>query len=133
MNDIKIYACSNEETNHLDAPSLVMPRDLFLQAMLLKCLGFVCLHIVDGRAGKLKFKHKEIRSFKVVQDLGSGDYFCDNIEFYLEDTLEKITFHIPPSKSSNSLIATNEKEHTFYVLDDKGEFTEDFKIAVGVK
>lgn len=62
----------------------VLPRDLFNEAKLLKCLGRIVLLIHDGIAPEsLQFDHdtSETDGFDIWQDQSSGDLFCNNLEF----------------------------------------------------
>lgn len=65
----------------------VIPRDLFNDAKLLKCLGFLSLYIHNG-VDQRRFTtppHFEIehdgQPFNIVQDPTSGDLHCSNVKF----------------------------------------------------
>jgi hypothetical protein len=58
----------------------VIPRDLFNEAKLLKCLGQLALLVHEGRAGKITLKHHAPGSgFLIDQDDSSGGLFCMNL------------------------------------------------------
>ena len=61
----------------------VLPRDLFNEAKLLKCLGQLCLLIHEGKCS-LKVFHdtKYWEGFTVLQDPGDGDIFVANLVIY---------------------------------------------------
>lgn len=59
----------------------VIPRDLFNEANLLKCLGKIVLDIEDGKLPWLSYWHDN-EAFNVVQDENSGAIYCSNIQFF---------------------------------------------------
>lgn len=62
----------------------VVPRDLFNESKLLKCLGQLVLLIHDGMAPpKLSYEHvnHEGIGFVICQDYDSGDIWCANVRF----------------------------------------------------
>ena len=63
----------------------VLPRDLFNEAKLLKCLGQLCLLIHEGKCS-LKVVHdtKYWEGFNVQQDPGDGDISVINLRFYTQ-------------------------------------------------
>lgn len=69
--------------------SRVLPRDLFNEAKLLKCLGKLCLHIHDGNKALtgLKFEHETIddEGFIICQDDNDASLFILNIVFTFND------------------------------------------------
>ena len=66
----------------------VIPRDLFNESKLLKCLGQLALIIHDGVAIRwpLAIIHDEQEAgFSIEQDPSSGDLFCANLHLEFED------------------------------------------------
>lgn len=71
----------------------IVPRDLFNESKLLKCLGQLALLIHDGvdkngRAtpGSLEVHHDETDEFRIGQRQCSGDFYCDTVGFVVRDT-----------------------------------------------
>jgi hypothetical protein len=63
----------------------VIPRDLFNEAKLLKCLGQLSLLIHDGKAGALVMDHdKPERGFVIDQDPSCGAIYCTNLRVSLK-------------------------------------------------
>jgi hypothetical protein len=63
----------------------VLPRDLFNEAKLLKCLGQLCLLIEDNRLRRLKADHiEEDSGFRILQEESDGSIYCDNLQFISE-------------------------------------------------
>jgi hypothetical protein len=76
----------------------VLPRDLFNEAKLLKCLGRLSLMVHEGLAGPLKVQHKHSnRSFRVGQDQSDGSIRCTNVLFYVrrEGNFAFVTLYSP--------------------------------------
>lgn len=69
----------------------VIPRDLFNEAKLLKCLGQVALIIHDGVGvpSGLHLEHDttECDGFNVEQDPNDGSLYCGNLSLYFEERL----------------------------------------------
>lgn len=67
----------------------VIPRDLFNESKLLKCLGQLALHAHDGTTGRGLLKHRidfqlraAVMGFIVMQDPADGGLYVDNLEFF---------------------------------------------------
>lgn len=59
----------------------VIPRDLFNEAKLLKCLGQLALYIHDYRPSGLQLIHfAEDEGFRIEQDPNDGALYCANME-----------------------------------------------------
>ena len=100
----------------------VLPRDLFNEAKLLKCLGFLTLHIHDCKISGINFDF-EGDAFEV--ELNDNGLTVSNLRFYLSDGTE-INFFTPyNSKSNFPLEAEINYEYTS-VFTDSGEYTNEF-------
>ena len=74
----------------------VIPRDLFNESMLLKCLGSLSLAILDGAEGtsRLSFKHNdEKRGFIIGMDHSDGSIRCGNLILNFMDKFPIDLFH----------------------------------------
>lgn len=58
----------------------VLPRDLFNEANLLKCLGRLWL-LVDGHGPAAQFDVEDVESFDIRQDPNDGSIFVANLPF----------------------------------------------------
>jgi hypothetical protein len=108
----------------------VLPRDLFNEAKLLKCLGRLTLliHDADG-ATPLRFEHVDEESgFIIEQDESSGDLFCRNLGFFVGD-YELSLFSKYNSKEAYPLYFM-EVDDSGFIFDDDGEFSIEFKALV---
>lgn len=108
----------------------VIPRDLFNEAKLLKCLGQLALLIHDGKAGNLKVKHRRPdKGFVVHQDPSSGGLYCYNLRF----TLNKVEVEVATNYNSKAPYPLGYCFNDEYgeVFNDDGSFTDEFKALVG--
>lgn len=107
----------------------VVPRDLFNEAKLLKCLGFVCLLMEESSHFKFELKQSE-NGFKIRQDASSGDIRVANLHFWYLGTPIYFSSSLN-SKGDLPLIASaGEEDVGVSVLVrtdvDKVEFSEEF-------
>jgi len=58
----------------------VLPRDLFNEANLLKCLGQLWL-LVDGKAPAAQFDVEAVDAFRIMQNPADGSIFVLNLPF----------------------------------------------------
>jgi hypothetical protein len=67
----------------------VIPRDLFNESKLLKCLGRLALLIHDGKdGGRLRLAHRRPdRGFLIDQDESDGGLYCRNLQLRLRGGL----------------------------------------------
>jgi len=104
----------------------VLPRDLFNESKLLKCLGKISLLILDRFIG-LRFEHHDAnQGFHVCQN-EDGDLYCDNLRFYLPGHRQVYFYSLYNCKSPWPLICIDDDEGVIEVFDDNGELSNDFK------
>lgn len=126
----------------------VIPRDLFNEAKLLKCLGKVCVAIHDGMCGSLTFAQTtdEYKGFHIYQNEEDGSLFCDNLVFYyqkqgygrIDSYEERIYFFSPYNNKSDwpLLFSVGDRGEEFSVFvneEDDASFTKEFKETVGIE
>lgn len=101
----------------------VIPRDLFNEAKLLKCIGQLTLFIHDGKGMGINFNHDD-EAFEIGLN-DEGSLSIRNIDFWIEDyrLIFKTTYN---SKRNYPLICETE-DNEIDVFDDNGQFTEEFK------
>lgn len=117
----------------------IIPRDLFNEAKLLKCLGRIALLHHDGMTGRLQidFPSPE-EGFHIAQDESSGALFCDSLFFSLsskgrQDT--EIYFSLPYNNRDNwPLHFYVDVEDNIIgeqrVFDEEGNLTDEFKEVI---
>jgi len=64
----------------------VIPRDLFNESKLLKCLGQISLLIHDGKMKGATLEHddSEFAGFQIEQNQDSGALYCSNLTLYVK-------------------------------------------------
>ena len=119
----------------------VIPRDLFNEAKLLKCLGHVCLLASSSGQGYLETellgpKDGYNEGFRVEQDENTGDIFVENFFLlarvpFCEEVAE-INFYHPLYDMSNfplmfECVVLDEENRRGKVFTEKGVVHEDFR------
>jgi len=106
-----------------------IPRDLFNEAKLLKCLGQLSLLLHDevGIRWPLELVHTHPEyGFVIGQHPGDGSLFCDNLTLKLGKQIITLTT-VPNSKSPYPLLYAADTWGEGYVFADSGQLGEDFK------
>lgn len=109
----------------------VIPRDLFNESKLLKCLGKLALSIHEGCIPDLTLEHctEESEGFVIDQNPSDGTLFCANLEL----TYKGNVIHVATKyncKDNYPLIFEMEINGDYfdgYVFDDNGKFTKEFQ------
>lgn len=109
----------------------VLPRDLFNDANLLKCIGQITLLIHDRRL-ELEVNHRHPnKDFQIRQSEDDGSTQVTNITFALRSGWA-VQFYRPMNARSSwplyALVADSQEE--IEVFDDHGNLTEEFLKAV---
>ncbi len=109
----------------------VLPRDLFNEAMLLKCLGKISLLIHNKEIQGLKCVHTQPeKGFIIKQDSGSGDIYVSNL-FFTDESGNEVLFSHPLNARGSWPLVMTYKHETYYVFDETfkvGEFILDENI-----
>lgn len=107
----------------------VIPRDLFNESKLLKCLGRLALLHHEGRdEGKLQIRHTNpSHGFIIMQDPSDGSIFCKNIHVIAN----KKKIHLASSLNCKSTypLTFQIDDEISDVFDDEGQFSADFRRA----
>lgn len=102
----------------------VIPRDLFNEAKLLKCMGQLVLLIIDNMGPDgLTFKH-DGEPFKIVL-FEDGHLNIWNLHFDLKGIM--VIFKTNYNSKSNYPLLCQHDSCDYLVFEDNGEFTEEFK------
>lgn len=113
----------------------VIPRDLFNEAKLLKCLGKLALYIHDAEEGCAKvlelYQEEEGQAFKIKQCPHTGDLFCSNLHL-----LSEIHRTVPLTSKYNSKddpwpLWFHTDEESEKVFTEIGAFSPEFMKAMG--
>ncbi len=102
----------------------VIPRDLFNEGKLLKCMGRLILLILDGRT-PVKMGYDEIDEPFEIELLDEGSLTISNLDVSIKKkkVIFKTTYN---SKEPYPLFCGQDETESIEVLTDEGEFTEEF-------
>lgn len=104
-----------------------IPRDLFNEAKLLKCMGQLALLIHDGLQWPLALRHNtaDCPGFDVSQDPSDGGLFVNNLVLTLGDS--RVTVRTSyNSKAPYPLVFDDEDGGEGSVFDDAGNLDDGF-------
>lgn len=109
----------------------VVPRDLFNEGNLLKCLGKLTLYIQDGCLPRLQLAESALASgFKIEQNEATGGIFCRNyllVGHLYNDRLP--VFHERPLNSRDPWpLFLYIEDQGFQVFNDDGTLTEEMEV-----
>jgi hypothetical protein len=100
----------------------VIPRDLFNEAKLLKCIGKMSVLIHDERIPNLNITHEnESKGFIIAQD-HDGSIYVDNV-FFFDNNGTPVYFHTPLNSKENWPLIMLYKEEEYFPFNDNGEYT----------
>ena len=101
----------------------VIPRDLFNEAKLLKCIGRLCLLIHDNNVPVEMKAHNDGEPFN-IEMLSEGSLTISNVDISIKGNtyVFKTTYN---SKSNYPLYVVNEYDE-YPVFDDNGQFDPEF-------
>jgi hypothetical protein len=102
----------------------VLPRDLFNEAKLLKCVGRLCLLIHDDKAPDgVKFEHNS-DAFEIGMTT-DGDLTISNIKFFIND--KEIMFVTRYNNKANYPFFVQDEEYLDHrVFDEQGNLDNEF-------
>jgi len=104
----------------------VIPRDLFNEAKLLKCIGRLCLLIHDGFDNGISFEH-DGEPFQIGL-MDDGFLAVNNIEFSIGD--EYLIIKSQYNAKTNYPLYLEHDYCDYLVFDEQGEYTQEFKEAL---
>lgn len=104
----------------------VVPRDLFNEANLLKCIGQLVLVVEDGKAPWLSYHH-DGEAFTIKQNPSNGAISVTNVQFFARN--KTLTFERPLNSRDAWPLMLETENDSYYVFDKNGnlhisEFTE---------
>lgn len=110
----------------------VIPRDLFNESKLLKCLGQLALFAHDGIDGNRRAFPKSLSlshdgdAFDIQQDPSDGGLQCENLVLRTSDGERLRVYSIYNSKSPYPLCCEHDELGEVPVLDDSGNLDAEF-------
>jgi hypothetical protein len=106
----------------------VIPRDLFNEANLLKCLGALWIAL-DSLGDHTAVIHEPDGPFDVQQDAGSGAIMVANLPFTVDRRLYYLTRPLN-SRQPWPLYAESDEGDCVSVFDDDGALSDDFRALI---
>ncbi len=106
----------------------VIPRDLFNESKLLKCLGQLAVMIHDGRLLGVTveiIEEYEYPGFRINQNQSSGRLFCDSLRFETSKG-QGLYFSLPYNSRDPYPLILDGPDDDVYVFDDAGNLTQVF-------
>jgi hypothetical protein len=99
----------------------VIPRDIFNEAKLLKCIGKICLLIHDNKINGLNIVHEDqSKGFEITQDPNSGDISVENIYFF-DNAGTPVYFYTKLNSKDNYPMFMEYKDAEYYPISEDGK------------
>ncbi len=111
----------------------VIPRDLFNESKLLKCMGQVALLNHEGKdGGRLVLQHKNPKKgFEIVQDGSDGSIYVRNLTVHLRDG-RRVWMGTTLNSREPYPLVFNCLDECGSVFNDDGTFSDEFKALIGL-
>ena len=107
----------------------IVPRDLFHESKLLKCLGHLILRQDDPKQsmGITTDLEEPETGFQIRQDPSTGYFYCQNLKFFLNGNL--LDLYIPAQSGAKAPypLWCETGVDSLEVLDDDGNITDEFR------
>ena len=104
----------------------VIPRDLFNEANLLKCLGKMFINLENKPFGKIDVKFcNDGEAFDIQQNPEDGSTFCSNV-ILLKNGHDVPLFRPLNSRREWPLMCHDNDGNEIFIFDDFGHFSEEF-------
>lgn len=107
----------------------VLPRDLFNEAKLLKCLGRLFLMQANNQLNpNIRLEHDTSLNagFTINQDQSDGSFFVSNISVYVNDVLFYHCANLNCKDAYPLILTCSKTDEEFYVFDDNGNLASEF-------
>ena len=111
-----------DSLRHLDDP--VLPRDLFNTAKLLKCLGRLSLHILDGVIPGMKLERRKSDQHPFICSDCTGALYCMSLELTYRGKLFMLS--TPVNAQGRYPLECHTNETSYPVFRENGMLSEEF-------
>ena len=108
----------------------VLPRDLFNEAKLLKCIGKISLLIHDNKIKGLNLSYENNEEFKILQNVSDGSLYIDNIDFS-DNQGDRVEFSCGLNARNNWPLEMFYQGEYYLPLNEKGEYQLDDHLFLG--
>lgn len=102
----------------------VIPRDLFNEADLLKCLGRLYIELETAGKHKARFDVEDVPSFDIRQNLGDGSISVVNLPFMIGR--RRFYLFRPLNSRKPWPLMIERDDDVWRVFDDQGRLSTDF-------
>ena len=102
----------------------VIPRDLFNEASLLKCLGKLWIEL-ENWPDHVRFGH-DGGAFDIVQDQNDGSLYVANVSLWVRGNVQHLSRPLN-SRGTWPLYCTTPDDDVLAVFDDEGKLSREFK------
>ena len=122
MKYIKLYESESSVNTNYDR---VIPRDLFNEAKLLKCIGQLCLMIHNNTVPvEMSFEREEDGSPFEIGLTDDGSLTIVNLTIFIKNV--PCAFHTTHNSKSNFPLYLEHDRAEYLVFDDNGKFDKEF-------
>lgn len=100
----------------------VIPRDLFNEAKLLKCVAFISLLIHDEKIKGLNVNHEySSKGFEIIQDDSDGSISIENLHFF-DGNGTPAYFSTTMNDKSNFPLVLDYKGEQYFPFNEEGKY-----------
>lgn len=103
----------------------VLPRDLFNEASLLKCVARLWILTDEKRDHQARFVTEDCDVFNVLQDQSSGAIYIGNVEFTVRNVPHRLSRPLNSRSAWSLYMDTEDGDETLSVFDDEGNLSAD--------
>lgn len=110
----------------------VLPRDLFNEADLLKCIGRLWIELDRIGCTKARIVEEDLPSFVVDQDDSDGSIYVSNLTFEVDGVAHRLRRPLN-ARGSHPLVdmGPDDDFDPIRVFDDDGSLSESFRTSIG--
>jgi hypothetical protein len=98
----------------------VLPRDLFNEAKLLKCIGKITLLIEDGLLSDFQY-HYDGEAFNIIQDESDGSISVANISFWYKGHDRSVILKTGLNDKANWPLIMVLGDEEYYLFQENGD------------
>lgn len=112
-----------------------LPRDLFNEASLLKCMGRLWILLNQTRDHAAKILEEEVDCFEIDQDQSSGAIYVASLTFQVRGTVYPLHRPLNSREPWPLWVEAPDGDDDFDsipVFDDDGNFSDDMKQLIGI-
>lgn len=114
----------------------VLPRDLFNEADLLKCLGRLWILLDSNRRHDAQIVEEEVDAFDIVQDENSGAIEVRNLTFTIRGVKHRLVRPLNSRSAWPLWVEAESPESDFdavLVFNEKGDLSDDMIALIGMQ